>query len=124
MGGVASDSLQRVRVIKNQAKNMTEWFHDHYENYSKPVFVCGDFNAYPNEVQEIMSSNWNLLSATGRATHSTGKCLDYIFSYKQAAQVAVVDTLLVTSVDTTIAPHGVGSISDHLPIGVKVNILP
>ncbi len=124
MGGVGSGAGARVAVITNQANKMTNWFRSNYMNYPKPVFVCGDFNAYPNEIQSIMGSNWNLLSRTDINTHSGGHCLDYIFSFKHAAQVEVVESQVITSVSESVAPYGIGSISDHLPIWVKVNILP
>ena len=124
MGGVHGDATMRVNVIKNQAEIMTNWFIQKFNNYSKPVFVCGDFNAYPNEIPEIMSSShWTLLSRTDTPTHSGGNCLDYIFSFKHAAQVNIESSKVIQSVGTNVAPHGIGTVSDHVPILVKVSLV-
>lgn len=124
MGGVHGDATMRVNVIKNQAEIMTNWFIQKFNNYSKPVFVCGDFNAYPNEIPEIMSSShWTLLSRTDTSTHSSDKCLDYIFSFKHAAQVNVESSKVIQSVGANVAPHGIGTVSDHVPILVKVSLV-
>ena len=125
MGGVASDPAVAQGVIADQINKMNTWFHNHYANYSKPVFVCGDFNAIPENLLPMMNPKWTLLSTTNYETHpSNNTCLDYIFSFKEAAQVQVVNTGVITDVNTSVAPYGVTSVSDHRPIYAKVSILP
>ena len=126
MGGVASDNpTQAGNVITNQINKMNAWFHSHYNGYSKPVFVCGDFNSIPADLMPKMNAYWTLLTPTDQYTHpSNSTCLDYIFCFKEAAQVEVVNAGVISSVDSSIAPYGMLGTSDHLPIYVKVNIVP
>lgn len=123
MGGVnVKTDAERCEVIANQIQQM-ETALRRYDQSTKPVFVCGDFNAYPTEVATLMSpTKWRLLSTTSTPTHSTN-CLDYIFVYKNnAPQVQVIDSEVIQVNDTNIAPYGITSVSDHKPIWVTVRL--
>ena len=121
MGGVGDGD--RLNVIANQIAVMNAWFSDHYAGCHKPVFVCGDFNAFPDEIGNLMNSNWTLLTRTDINTHSNG-CLDYIFCYKHAAPARALSSTVIQSVSTSIAPYGVSAISDHLPMTALVECYP
>jgi len=114
---------ERRSVVTTQSANMTQWFRQNYNNYSKPVFVCGDFNVFPNEISDMMNSQyWTLLSRTDTHTHGgdNGHCLDYIFHFKKSASVELVSSEVITSVPASVAPHGVSKLADHLPMVVHV----
>lgn len=119
MGGVSDGN--RTAVIRDQIQIMNEWFMTNYKNYSKPVFICGDFNAYPEEIDDLMYSHWKLLSVTNEATHSTN-CLDYIFCFKYAKPAYTTESHVVKTATNSSAPYGISALSDHLPIVATVRI--
>ncbi len=100
-----------------QAVYLNQWFAEHYDCYSKPVIICGDFNTDPgtNTIDE-MDRCWTRLSAPAMSWPSDDPdmCLDYVFCYKNAPAVEVLDNTLPTGiVDYTLT-------SDHLPVMVKI----
>ncbi len=98
-----------------QMKEVNEWFAAHYAGSKKPVFLCGDFNVFPDsEVIGLANTAWNLLSGTALTfpSKNPNRCIDYIFAYKDAAPVEVVSTHVIT--------EGTADLSDHLPLVVKV----
>lgn len=100
---------------RHQMEAVNEWFKSNYSNYPKPVFICGDFNAEPDdEVLLLAKKEWNLLTVTDYTfpTDAPCKCIDFIFAFKDAAPVEVVESQVIT--DGTI------NYSDHFPILVRV----
>ena len=98
-----------------QVKTLNDWFESVYGNADKPVFLCGDFNARPDsETIRLVSEDWLQLSGTDFtfSTKDPRKCLDYIFSYKDAIPVKVISAEVLTA--------GTETLSDHFPVKVVV----
>lgn len=102
-----------------QAVYLNQWFGEHYDCYGKPVILCGDFNTDPEcATIDEMERCWTRLSQPTLSWSSDDPtmCLDYIFCYKGAAPVEVLDNEL---------PAGIidyAQVSDHLPRVVKIRI--
>ena len=98
-----------------QMRTINEWFAAHYAGCNKPVFLCGDFNVLPDsDVIAVAQERWTLLSGTD-LTYSTkkrSKCIDYIFAFKDAEPVEVMDAQVLV--------EGTGNLSDHYPVLVTV----
>ena len=108
-----------------QAKLISAWAELFYGDSDKPVFLCGDMNAYPDsETIKLLKQDWTILSPL-EFTYSAKnpkKCIDYIMLYNNAAhadgRVKVTDAGIVSqfnSGDVTVA-------SDHLPVYLKVKL--
>ena len=102
-----------------QAVYLNQWFGDHYDCYGKPVILCGDFNTDPGTATiNEMERCWTRLSKPTLSWSSDNPtmCLDYIFCYKGAVPVEVLDNDLPSGIiDYT-------QVSDHLPVVVKIRI--
>ncbi len=102
-----------------QVAAVNAWAQERYIKSSKPVFFCGDMNAYPDsETIRTLKETWDMLSSTENSFSSRvpGSCIDYIFHYKSSASVKLVGAHSLTRFhkgDVTMA-------SDHLPIYVDV----
>jgi Metal-dependent hydrolase len=115
-----SEALRKVQV-----RQINQWFNSRYGNTRKPVFICGDFNAEPDEARTLMVTpgNWVFVSDTTKKSFNTGgknpaKCIDYIFCKNNAAAptVNVIDAIVVRS-----AKDGnIKDFSDHYPVRVEV----
>ena len=117
-----------------QAVLVTETLKARYGESRKPVFVCGDFNAYPDsKTIEYCREHWDILSPE-KTTYpdwdtiqemesepqtieaTPGLCIDYIMILKNG-----VDYKLVAA--DVCVPFESGSVftsSDHLPVYVDV----
>lgn len=103
--------LQQIGTINN-------WFSENYSGCSKPVFLCGDFNALPeSEAIGLVSQKWELVSGLDftYSTEHPNKCIDYIFAYKDAAPVRVLSARVLTD--------GTDTLSDHFPVLLKYTLL-
>ena len=102
-----------------QAVYLNQWFGEHYDCYSKPVILCGDFNTDPGTATiDEMDRCWTRLSAPNLSWPSDNPtmCLDYFFCYKGAADVELLDNSL---------PEGIidyQQTSDHIPVVVKIRV--
>ncbi|MBO4557223.1 MAG: endonuclease/exonuclease/phosphatase family protein [Bacteroidales bacterium] len=100
-----------------QAVFLNKWFGEHYDRYSKPVILCGDFNTDPGTATiNEMDRFWTRLSLPELSWPSDdpSMCLDYFFCYNGAVPVEVVDNK---------RPEGIvdyTQTSDHLPVVVKI----
>lgn len=98
-----------------QMKVVNEWFTSWYAGWTRPVFLCGDFNATPDsDVIELVKKCWIQLSGEDY-THSTTDprhCIDYVFALKVAAPVKVLESVVLT--------EGTAELSDHFPVKVTV----
>ena len=108
-----------MRVI--HVAKLNEWFSTQFAGTTKPVFLCGDFNAEPGEVDELMSSHWTVLSDTNMNTHSTNKakptkCIDYICCWINPS-APEVRSLSRTVLYATDVPD-IKTYSDHYPVKV------
>lgn len=118
-----------------QAVIVTDTLKALYGTVAKPVFLCGDFNAYP-ESQTIAycRENWDVLTDVSKTTYprwkevkametkpqtietTPGNCIDFIMLLKNGVAYEV------TATDTCI-PFETGDVfssSDHLPVYVDV----
>ena len=104
------ENSQRVQV-----EALNDWFKAVYTGTKKPVFLCGDFNAEPDDaVIGLMRKEWTQLSGTD-CTYSTKdprKCIDFVFAWKAAAPVEAVSSEVLT--------EGTQDLSDHFPVKVVV----
>ena len=111
-----------------QARVLNEWFSERFAGSRKPVFLCGDMNATPDaatiaELEKV----WTRLSTTS-PTHPSKdprKCIDYIFSLKDARKVKALASGAPYAVSKASGKKDAGAIlidsaSDHLPVYVKV----
>lgn len=102
-----------------QAKVLNEAMVAKYGNCGKPVFLCGDMNAYPNSntVKELKKA-WSQLSGTDItiSPKNPRACIDYVFLLKNGAECKVSRysvPSVFTNGDVTLA-------SDHFPVFVEV----
>ena len=105
-----------------QVARINEWFDSNFGNTTKPVFLCGDFNAEPIEAVPLMAG-WTLLSDPNQNSFNTGgrvpaKCIDYIFcrDNRNAPTVNVISATVLLEDQVT----GVKNCSDHYPVKVVV----
>lgn len=105
-----------------------------YGASGKPVFLCGDFNAYPDsKVIEVAKQSWELLSVEkttypkgdkweglesvpARVDDTPGICIDYIFILKNGVEYE----LLGSDVGVGFNAGSALTASDHLPVFVDV----
>lgn len=114
------DSLRTVQVGQ-----INQWFESHFGNTKKPVFICGDFNAEPDEARTLMVTpgDWVFVSDPTQNSFNTGgknpaKCIDYIFCRNNAAAptVNVINAAVVRSAEN----GDIKTFSDHYPVRVEV----
>lgn len=120
-----------------QAMIVTDTLKAVYGESAKPVFLCGDFNAYPqSQTITYCREHWDVLTDVTRTTfpkwkdvnametrpqtlaETPGNCIDYIMLLKNGVEYEV------TATDTCI-PFESGDVfssSDHLPVYVDVII--
>ncbi len=126
LNGHASSLQPSVEIITDTLKAL-------YGAGDKPVFLCGDFNARPDNPSIcFMRENWNILTPEG-ATGVGGKnrgvvpapqtieevqggCIDYIMCLKNNAKVELVDAQICFRFET----GDVFESSDHLPVFADV----
>jgi len=90
-----------------------------YTNAKKPVFLCGDFNAEPNHANiTSLDSKWERLSGTANtfSTSNPTKCIDYIYRFKSASSVRVIQTCVCHRFESG-TPEAA---SDHYPVFLEV----
>jgi endonuclease/exonuclease/phosphatase family metal-dependent hydrolase len=87
------------------------------KNYTKPVFLAGDFNAEPGspEIKKLVS-NWSILNDSAQPTipaDQPDKCIDFILVQKaRNFQVKLIKSIVEKE------PVA----SDHLPVLVEVSV--
>lgn len=105
-----------------QAETINSWMETHYGTSSKPVILCGDFNALPqSETIMQMKEEWAIISpdAFTFSAAKPSKRIDYIMVYKRSAgRVTVLDA----KVPVSFKKGDVKEASDHLPVLVVIKI--
>ncbi len=103
-----------------QASRITEYIKKYFACKDKPVFLCGDLNAYPeSKAISILSKDWTLLSPLDYTfpAINPNACIDYVFVLNDFSEkVKVKDAKILTdfkSGDVKIA-------SDHLPVYLEI----
>ena len=114
--GTHLDHTQENARIQ-QAKNINAYVQEHYKGDSRPVFFLGDMNCEPADAPVLeLGKTWKMVSKKTSTYPTIGlkKCIDFIFLYRDAAQVSVTGseaTRYLTQGDPGLA-------SDHIPIFV------
>ena len=111
---LAATHLDHKNSRLEQVQIINTWFTEHYEDYNKPVLLCGDMNCLPgsepiNEFEKI----WERISPY-EVTYpgGGGKCIDYIFRLRSSAPIEVIRAEVLNS--------GTNTLSDHFPVLVKI----
>jgi len=102
-----------------QVRIINAWAQSKCVGSDRPVFFCGDMNAYPDsETLSLIKESWDILSSTDNTFNSTSpsNCIDYIFHYKKSASVKVVGSSVMTKFNN----GDVTQASDHLPVYVDI----
>ncbi len=105
-----------------QIDAINAFFNGVYQNETKPIFLCGDFNNKPgSETINEMIKTWKILTPQNPTAPAINprSCIDYIFCRPGSANVQVVKTRICKQFDNgdvTIA-------SDHLPVYVDIKLL-
>ena len=92
-----------------------------YADSGKPVFLGGDFNAFPDsEPIALMKQSWELLTPEEFSfpSHAPDRCIDYIFVRPNGKKITVEST----SIPQTLTTSDVATASDHLPVALTVVI--
>lgn len=104
-----------------QIEVLNHYMDSVYADCGKPVFIGGDFNAFPDsEPIALMQKTWQLLTPVTNSfpSHAPDRCIDYVFvrpnGKKVTVEAAEIPVALQT-VDLAIA-------SDHLPVALTVTI--
>ena len=98
-----------------QVAVLNDGFTARFDGCSKPVFLCGDFNALPHSATlKALEEVWDVLSGD-TFTYSTEDphgCIDYVLALRSAAPVSVLSRQVLT--------EGTLRLSDHFPVRVTL----
>lgn len=117
--GAAHLDYSTEEAALGQAAVVNAWVQEKYKGNKKPVFFCGDMNSRPGSAPiTALKSVWNVLSSSEMTVPSTAptSCIDFVFLYKDAAQVKTMGAHTMTLFHN----GDVTKASDHLPIYVDV----
>lgn len=104
-----------------QIATLNHYVDSVYADCGKPVFLGGDFNAFPDsEPIALMKQSWQLLTPETFSfpSHAPDRCIDYIFVRPNGKKV----TVEATSIPQTLQTADLATASDHLPVVVKIVI--
>ena len=119
----ASTHLGQKQVMREvQVGQINDWFNTHFGNTTKPIIICGDFNALPNEA-DLLMPGWTRLSDPNQNTFNTNgsvpaKCIDYIYCKNNSA-APTVNVISATVLLKQQVPD-IKTYSDHYPVRVEV----
>lgn len=92
-----------------------------YADCGKPVFLGGDFNAFPDsEPIALMLKTWQLITPVTNSfpSHAPDRCIDYFFVRSNGRDVFVE----TAEIPVTLQTADLATASDHLPVVVTVTI--
>ena len=104
-----------------QVAAINQYVDSLYADSTKPVFIGGDFNCFPDsEPIAEFQKTWTLLTPVTNSfpSHSPDRCIDYIFVRENGRKVNVV----ATSIPETLETADLATASDHLPVALTVTI--
>ena len=112
---------QEMRVV--QVGQINAWFNSNYSNTTKPIFICGDFNALPDDA-DLLMPGWTRLSDPNQNTFNTNgsvpaKCIDYIYC-KNNSSAPTVNAISATVLLRSNDYPNIKTYSDHYPVKVVV----
>ncbi|WP_185957465.1 endonuclease/exonuclease/phosphatase family protein [Saccharicrinis carchari] len=113
LGLKEENRLESIKILTDKAKE-----------FSKPVFMAGDFNEnnFTGDVFNELNKNWTLISAKEN-TFSTGSpkvCIDFVFSLNNKEMNTTEN--LGSSVVYALPDVNVSIASDHYPVFTDVKI--
>lgn len=92
-----------------------------YAESSKPIFLAGDLNCFPDSKSiEMLKQSWTLLTPITYSFPSPApdRCIDYIFVRPQGKRVSVTRA----EIPTTLEGVDLTTASDHLPVVLEIVI--
>lgn len=108
----------------SQVDSINAFIESRFKGSTKPVFLCGDFNAEPGEKTLYrLSQDWQTLSDTEILTFSTSnpvKCIDYILLYRHAGTCTLKQRR--GGSDCRFDHGNPLTASDHFPVFISVEI--
>ena len=104
-----------------QVATINHYMDSLYADCGKPVFLGGDFNAFPDsEPIAMMKKTWELLTPVTYSfpSHAPDRCIDYIFVRPNGKKVSVDAAEIPVALQTA----DVATATDHLPVVLTVTI--
>lgn len=104
-----------------QIEVLNHYMDSVYADCSKPVFIGGDFNAFPDsEPIAMMKKTWELLTPVTYSfpSHAPDRCIDYIFVRPNGKKVSVETAEIPVALQTA----DVATATDHLPVVLTVTV--
>lgn len=104
-----------------QIKVLNHYVDSVYADCGKPVFLGGDFNAFPDsEPIVLMQKSWELLTPVTNSfpSHAPDRCIDYVFVRPNGKKVSVETAEIPVALQTA----DVATATDHLPVVLTVTI--
>ena len=104
-----------------QIKVLNHYVDSVYADCGKPVFLGGDFNAFPgSEPIVLMQKSWELLTPVTNSfpSHAPDRCIDYVFVRPNGKKVSVETAEIPVALQTA----DVATATDHLPVVLTVTI--
>lgn len=113
-----------VQAGLDGAKAVTSRMTKQYRKSSKPVILCGDFNARPDSpVIKYMTKKWILVSKDNqmsfpcRSDKDADRCIDYVWVLKNRASSAPSWSEVVSDIPW----RDVRGASDHYPLAASLS---
>jgi endonuclease/exonuclease/phosphatase family metal-dependent hydrolase len=104
-----------------QIEVLNHYMDSVYADCGKPVFIGGDFNAFPDsEPIALMQKTWELLTPVTNSfpSHAPDRCIDYIFMRSNGKKVTIEAAEIPVALQTV----DLATASDHLPVALTVTI--
>lgn len=104
-----------------QIETINHYMDSVYADCGKPIFIGGDFNAFPDsEPIALMQKTWTLLTPVTNSfpSHAPDRCIDFIFVRENGKKV----TVRKTEIPVTLQTVDLATASDHLPVALTVTI--
>ena len=110
-----------VEAQLGQIETLNHYMDSLYADCGKPVFLGGDFNAFPeSEPIAMMKKTWELLTPVTYSfpSHAPDRCIDYIFVRSGGKKI----TVEAAQIPVTLNTADVATATDHLPVVLTVAI--
>lgn len=110
-----------VEAQLGQIEVLNHYVDSVYADCGKPVFLGGDFNAFPDsEPIVLMQKSWELLTPVTNSfpSHAPDRCIDYVFVRPNGKKVSVETAEIPVALQTA----DVATATDHLPVVLTVTV--
>ena len=104
-----------------QVEVLNHYMDSVYADCTKPIFLGGDFNCYPDsEPIAILEKSWTRLTPETFSFPAMAPdvCIDYIFVRPNGHEIIVESASIPQNLETVL----LATASDHLPAAVTVTI--